>query len=76
MRRASRTTNHTAALTGKHRLTVPAAVCHAKGFKPGDRFAFYAKGREEFVAVLQRPSRLLDFAGDLEDPDHKEVRRR
>jgi bifunctional DNA-binding transcriptional regulator/antitoxin component of YhaV-PrlF toxin-antitoxin module len=70
-RRPCRTANHTTTLTGKHQLTVPAAVCRAKGFKSGDRFAVYPKGREEFVAVLQRPSRLLDFAGDLQHHDDR-----
>ncbi len=73
-RRPYRTTNSTTTLTSKHQLTVPAAVCRAKDFKPGDRFAVYPRGREEFVAVLQRPSRLLDFAGDRKhlDPRRKE----
>lgn len=73
-RRPYRTANHTTTLTSKHQLTVPAAVCRAKGFKAGDRFAIYARGHEEFVAVLKRPSRMLDFAGDLKhlNPRRKE----
>ncbi len=70
-RRPYRTTNATTTLTSKHQLTVPAAVVRARGFKAGDRFAIYARGHEEFVAVLKRPSRILDFAGDLQDLDRK-----
>ncbi len=70
--RPYRTTNFTTTVTSKYQFTVPAAVCHAKGFKAGDRFALYPKGREEFVAVLRRPSRILDFAGDLKHLDRKE----
>ena len=76
-RRPYRTAN-TTTLTSKHQLTVPAAVVRAKGFQPGDRFAISATGPEEFVAVLQRPSRRLDSAGDPEDvdPDQKGGHRR
>jgi bifunctional DNA-binding transcriptional regulator/antitoxin component of YhaV-PrlF toxin-antitoxin module len=70
-RRPSRTTNATTTITSKYQFTMPAAVCRVKGFKPGDRFALSAKGREEFVAVPRRPSRILDFAGDLKQLDQK-----
>lgn len=67
-RRPSRTSTLTTTVTRKFQVTVPATVVRAKGFKPGDRFAISPRGEGEFVAVLQRPSRILDFAGDLKDP--------
>ncbi len=64
--RRTKSANYTTTLTSKYQLTVPAVVCRAKRFRRGDRFIIYARGREEFVARLKRPSGILEFASDLQ----------
>jgi bifunctional DNA-binding transcriptional regulator/antitoxin component of YhaV-PrlF toxin-antitoxin module len=56
----------TATLVGKGQLTLPAAIRRTLGVEPGARIDVYPlPGRDGFSAVIRRPSRILDFAGDL-----------
>ncbi len=55
----------------KGQITLPAKVRQALGVKPGTRFSIYPITKDRFVAQAQRPSRILSFAGDLEELDAK-----
>jgi AbrB family looped-hinge helix DNA binding protein len=59
----------TVIVSTKGQLTVPSRLRRHLGLKPRDRVEFYAVGRERFVATVRRPSRILDFAGDLAELD-------
>jgi AbrB family looped-hinge helix DNA binding protein len=55
-------------LTSKGQLTVPAAIATQLGLTRGTKIDVYPlPGKEGFRAVIRRPSRILQFAGDLKD---------
>ena len=66
--------NLTTILSSKGQITVPVAVARRIGFKPGMRVSIYPT-RDGFRAVLHRPSRILQFAGDLQGKDKGEAKR-
>ncbi len=53
----------------KGQITLPVQIRQALGVKPGTRFSIYPADRDRFVARPIRPSRILDFAGDLKELD-------
>ncbi len=55
----------------KGQITIAARIRRALGVKPGTRFSIYPIGKDCFVAEPRRPSRILDFAGDLKELDAK-----
>lgn len=58
--------------TSKGQITVPRAIRRKLGLQAGNRIDVYPLGRDRFVAQIRRPSRILEFAGDLSHLDHDE----
>ena len=61
----------TVTVSTKGQITIPPVLRRRLGLKPGDQVDFYALDRERFVATIRRPSRIMDFAGDLAEPDRE-----
>ncbi len=67
MRKARQTqTVKTVTISSRGQLTIPAALRRVLGVKGGTKIdVFPLLGREGFEAKVRRPSRILDFTGDL-----------
>jgi AbrB family looped-hinge helix DNA binding protein len=62
--RRAQAMKHTTTVTSKGPITVPATIRRALGIEKGARIDIYpVQGR--FVAQVHRPSRIIEFAGDL-----------
>jgi AbrB family looped-hinge helix DNA binding protein len=55
---------HTTTVTSKGQITVPVRLRRALGIKQGTRIDIFPM-QDRFVACVHRPSRILEFAGDL-----------
>ena len=69
--RQSTPASQTVTISTKGQITVPLALRRRLGLRPGDRVDCYPLGREQFVARVRRPSRIMDFAGDLAELDRE-----
>ncbi len=58
-------------VTSKGQMSVPIAICRKLGVKPGTKFDIYPMGGESIRATVRRPSRILEYAGDLKHFDKK-----
>ncbi len=58
----------TTTITTKNQLTLPKPVRDKLGVKKGMKFDIYPTS-DGFIGRLKRKSRILDFAGDLQDLD-------
>ena len=56
---------YTRTIGAKGQFTVPKAVREALGLAPGVRVDFYPTD-EGFLAIPHRPSKIMDFVGDLD----------
>jgi AbrB family looped-hinge helix DNA binding protein len=56
-------------VSSQGQITVPAALRRRLGLQIGDRVEVYPVSREQFVATIRRPPRIMEFAGDLEELD-------
>ena len=63
--------HHTTTLTSKGQTTIPAQMRRAFGIKRGTRLEIYPRLDGTFEVRVMRPSRIIDFAGDLADLDHQ-----
>jgi bifunctional DNA-binding transcriptional regulator/antitoxin component of YhaV-PrlF toxin-antitoxin module len=66
--------NVTTTLASKGQITVPVAVARRIGFKPGMQVST-CPTIDGFRAVIHRPSRLLEFAGDFTGKAQEGARR-
>jgi bifunctional DNA-binding transcriptional regulator/antitoxin component of YhaV-PrlF toxin-antitoxin module len=55
----------TITLGAKGQLPVPVALCRTVGVRPGDKLDVFAVGCDTIRVTVRRPSRILDFAGEL-----------
>ena len=69
--RQNRPARQTVTISSRGQITLPLGLRRQLGLKPGDRVDCYPVGRERFVATIRRPSRIMDFAGDLAELDRE-----
>ena len=69
--RQSKPAIYTITVSSKGQITVPAALRRQLGLGRGDRLDIYPMDRQRFVATIRRPSRIMDFAGDLAELDRE-----
>jgi AbrB family looped-hinge helix DNA binding protein len=61
--------HYTTTITSKGQITIPAPMRRALGIRRGARLEIYPRLDGSFEARVIRPSRIMDFAGDLADLD-------
>ena len=66
-----RPARQTVTISSRGQITLPLGLRRQLGLKPGDRVDCYPVGRGRFVATIRRPSRIMDFAGDLAELDRE-----
>jgi AbrB family looped-hinge helix DNA binding protein len=59
--------NSTTTLTAKGQITIPAWMRRALGIRCGTKLEIYPRLDGNFEARAVRPSRIMDFAGELAD---------
>lgn len=69
MNRRARRIVCTVTMSTRGQLTVPVALRRALGLTAGSVVEVFPLDNQRFVAQVWRPSRILEFAGDLRDLD-------
>jgi bifunctional DNA-binding transcriptional regulator/antitoxin component of YhaV-PrlF toxin-antitoxin module len=62
--------NYTTTLISTGQITIPAWMRRAAGIKRGTSLEVYSRLDGNFEGRVIRPSRIMDFAGDLAELDH------
>jgi bifunctional DNA-binding transcriptional regulator/antitoxin component of YhaV-PrlF toxin-antitoxin module len=65
---------YTVTVSSQGQLSVPVAVSRRLGLQPGAKVDIYPIGRGALRATVRRPSRILEYAGDLKDWDKNGAR--